>query len=102
MPSAAPVLQPHCEILGSDHDHPYRWLVMSVLCIRCSSRATALLSYDHAIAEAYLDDATGKEPLYQGMLLCSPHAGRFTAPIGWDVIDRRAHGSHPRHHSATS
>jgi len=66
---------------------------MTVPCIRCSSRATALLSYDHAAAEAYLDDATGAEPIYQGMLLCSPHAGRFTAPIGWHVVDRRAHGS---------
>ncbi|MCL1587140.1 MAG: hypothetical protein M3092_01895 [Actinomycetia bacterium] len=62
-------------------------------CIRCTGRATALLSYDHAAAEAYLDDATGDEPVYRGMLLCSLHAGRFTPPIGWDVVDRRAHGS---------
>jgi hypothetical protein len=81
------------EILGSDQHHPYRWLLMIIPCIRCSSRATALLSYDHAAAEAYLDDASGDEPGYQGMLLCSPHAGRFTPPVGWEVIDRRAHGS---------
>lgn len=73
---------------------------MTVPCIRCTSRATALLSYDHAAAEAYLDDATGNEAIYQGMLLCSPHAGRFTPPIGWDVIDRRAHGSSVHHSGA--
>jgi len=75
---------------------------MTVPCIRCSSRATALLSYDHAAAEAYLDDATGTEPIYQGMLLCSPHAGRFTAPIGWHVVDRRAHGTSSLATDATS
>ena len=81
------------EILGSDRECPYRWFLMIAPCIRCTGRATALLSYDHAAAEAYLDDATGDEPIYRGMLLCSLHAGRFTPPNGWDVVDRRAHGS---------
>ena len=75
---------------------------MTVPCIRCSSRATALLSYDHAAAEAYLDDAIGDEPAYRGILLCSPHAARFTAPVGWGIIDRRANSLCRTHGDAAS
>jgi hypothetical protein len=75
---------------------------MTVPCIRCSTRATALLSYDHAAAEAYLDDATGDEPPYRGILLCSPHAARFTAPVGWGIIDRRANGVYRTRSDAAS
>ncbi len=66
---------------------------MTISCIRCSGRATTLLTYDHASAEAYLDDARGHERMFDGMLLCEPHARRFTAPRGWDTIDRRGDGS---------
>jgi len=63
-------------------------------CIRCFGRATTVLTYDHASAEAFLDDALGHECSFDGMLLCANHAGRFTAPRGWDTIDRR--GVSPR------
>jgi len=62
---------------------------MMVICIRCLGRASTVLTYDHASAEAYLDDVLGHERSYDGMLLCENHAGRFTAPRGWDTIDRR-------------
>ena len=62
---------------------------MSVSCVRCPVRATSILTYDHAGAEAYLDDATGTEASYQGMVLCEIHARRFTPPRGWSLIDRR-------------
>ncbi|MEN8115322.1 MAG: DUF3499 family protein [Actinomycetota bacterium] len=62
---------------------------MMVSCIRCSGRATTMLTYDHAEAEAYLDDVRGHERSYNGMLLCEKHAGRFVAPVGWTTMDRR-------------
>jgi len=67
---------------------------MMVPCIRCTGRATTVLTYDHKIAEAYLDDVRGDERVYDGMLLCEIHAGRFSAPRGWETIDRR--GNTPR------
>jgi len=67
---------------------------MMVSCIRCFSRATTILTYDHALAEVFLDDVLGHERSYDGMLLCESHGGRFTAPRGWEIIDRR--GESPR------
>ncbi|MGI9585311.1 MAG: DUF3499 family protein [Acidimicrobiia bacterium] len=63
---------------------------MMVACIRCSNRATSVLTYDHAAAEAYLDDARGDEERHEGMTLCASHTQRFTAPQGWLLLDRRA------------
>ena len=48
-----------------------------------------MLTYDHADAHAYLDDVRGHERVYDGMLLCEAHAGRFVAPVGWSTTDRR-------------
>jgi nitrite reductase/ring-hydroxylating ferredoxin subunit len=62
---------------------------MTVSCIRCTHRGTSLLTYDHAGAEAYLDDARGDEERYEGMVLCEAHAARFTPPRGWALVDRR-------------
>jgi hypothetical protein len=63
---------------------------MITACIRCHGRATTLLTYHHADARAYLDDAHGFERGYDGILLCSTHAERFSAPRGWTTLDRRA------------
>ena len=62
---------------------------MTVACVRCSHRATSVLTYDHAGAEAYLDDARGNERSYEGLMLCETHAGGFSPPIGWQLLDRR-------------
>jgi hypothetical protein len=48
-----------------------------------------VLTYDHAGAEAYLDDARGNEKGYEGLLLCESHAHRFVPPRGWQLVDRR-------------
>lgn len=48
-----------------------------------------MLTYHHADAEAFLDKALGHEQTYNGILLCDTHANRFTAPRGWQTIDRR-------------
>jgi hypothetical protein len=66
---------------------------MITACIRCHGRATTLLTYHHADARAFLDDAHGHEPVYQGIPLCAIHAERFSAPRGWTTLDRRASGS---------
>ncbi|MEE8485707.1 MAG: hypothetical protein V3S38_04030 [Acidimicrobiia bacterium] len=66
---------------------------MMVACVRCSGRATTMLTYDHAGAAAFLDDVQGHERLYDGMLLCERHASGFVAPVGWTTTDRRARGS---------
>jgi hypothetical protein len=65
---------------------------MTASCTRCPARGTTLLTYDHASAEVYLDDARGDEQRYEGIVLCEEHAGRFTAPRGWGIIDRRTQG----------
>jgi hypothetical protein len=59
-------------------------------CIRCHGSATTLLTYHHADAKAYLDDALGHEQMYEGILLCQNHAERFSAPRGWITLDRRS------------
>ena len=48
-----------------------------------------MLTYDHALAHAFLDDVHGHERGYDGMMLCEEHAGRFVAPVGWMTTDRR-------------
>ena len=58
-------------------------------CLRCSIPATSLLTYDHGAAEAYLADARGDEASYEGIALCETHAGRFSPPVGWSLVDRR-------------
>lgn len=78
-------------ILGWRRALSYRSAAMMVVCIRCSGRATTMLTYDHAGAEAYLDDVKGHERMFDGMLLCENHAGRFVAPVGWITTDRRRH-----------
>ncbi len=65
---------------------------MMLPCVRCPGRATSVLTYDHAGAEAYLDDARGDEERHEGLMLCVQHARRFTPPMGWSLIDRRGPG----------
>jgi Protein of unknown function (DUF3499) len=62
---------------------------MNASCVRCQDRASCLLAYDHAAAEAYLVDAVADNQRYQGMWLCEDHARRFVAPRGWSLIDER-------------
>lgn len=48
-----------------------------------------MLTYHHADATAFLDAVRGHERGYDGILLCAQHASRFSAPRGWNTIDRR-------------
>jgi len=62
----------------------------------CSETAEVTLSYQYGQAQVWLDPLTAeRDPhLYD---LCVRHAGRLTAPQGWQVIDRRAPVSLPVH-----
>ena len=58
-------------------------------CTKCSDDAAARMSYDYEAAKVWLDDRLRGH----GHVLCSSHADRFTPPVGWVVIDRRASAS---------
>jgi hypothetical protein len=51
----------------------------------CAAEAVATLTFDYADAMAVLGPlATAREP--QGYDLCSRHAARTSAPVGWQVV----------------
>ncbi|HEV2087627.1 MAG TPA: DUF3499 domain-containing protein, partial [Cryptosporangiaceae bacterium] len=55
----------------------------------CSRAAVATLTYMYAESTAVIGPlATAAEPHTYD--LCEPHAGRLTAPVGWDLV--RAEG----------
>lgn len=54
----------------------------------CSDAAGVTLTYQYAHAQVWLDHlATERDP--HAYDLCGRHAGRLTAPQGWQVLDRR-------------
>ena len=60
------------------------------LCSRsgCSEPATVTLTYQYGQAQVWLDPLTPeRDPHAYDM--CERHAGRLTAPQGWQVLDRR-------------
>lgn len=59
-----------------------------MICTKCPSPATSILSFDYASARAWVDDLSRSLP--PGHALCNVHADRFVPPVGWSVSDRRA------------
>ena len=55
-------------------------------CTKCPEDAAALLSFDYSTARVWLDDGFKGA----GHQLCVPHADKFTPPVGWVLVDRRA------------
>ena len=59
------------------------------MCARpgCQGQTAAWLTYDYAGQQVWLDDV----PLPEGdqWALCSGHATRLRAPLGWTQVDRR-------------
>ena len=54
----------------------------------CSDHAAVTLTYHYAQAQVWLDVlSVERDP--HGYDLCGRHAGRLTAPQGWQVLDRR-------------
>jgi hypothetical protein len=56
----------------------------------CANPGTALLGYDYAAKQAYVDDPPQGEPSPHSYVLCTACAGKLNPPRGWDLIDRRA------------
>ena len=63
------------------------------LCRSCGTPAAALMTFTYVDAELRLDDLSA--PSSVGVALCSHHADRKTAPVGWTLVDgRRANDRH--------
>ena len=59
----------------------------------CSESAAVTLTYQYAHAQVWLDHLIAdRDP--HAYDLCLRHAGRLTAPRGWQVLDRRV-AAHP-------
>ena len=54
----------------------------------CREQATALVLFDSRVATAWLVDVAGRDT--HGLSMCTPHAERFRAPLGWVVSDERS------------
>ena len=56
----------------------------------CGHPGTALLGYDYAAKQAFIDDPPPGEPSPHMYVLCTHCAERLNPPRGWDLVDRRA------------
>lgn len=65
------------------------------LCRSCGTPAAALMSFTYADAELRLADLAATPGDLDGVPLCSSHADRKTAPVGWSLVDSRR--SNDRH-----
>lgn len=64
--------------------------LMSYRCTRCTSPADSVMSFDYPDRCMWISDIdTAPEP-GTGYLLCSAHAARLGAPVGWTLIDKRS------------
>jgi hypothetical protein len=54
----------------------------------CSDTAAVTLTYHYAHAQVWLDHLTDERDPH-AYDLCVRHAGRLTAPQGWQILDRR-------------
>lgn len=54
----------------------------------CSDDAEVTLTYHYARSQVWLDDLSPERDPH-AYDLCGRHAGRLTAPQGWQVLDRR-------------
>jgi len=55
----------------------------------CSESAAVTLTYEYSLAQVWLDDLFAERDPH-AYDLCDRHAGRLSAPHGWQVRDRRA------------
>jgi len=58
-------------------------------CVRCGAPAGILMAFAYDDGLAWLEDLTGPVVPGAGYALCQAHADRFTAPVGWSLLDRR-------------
>ena len=65
---------------------------MSVMtpCIRCTAPGAAIMAFDYAAAEVWLEDLRQAPKLGEGYAICAMHADKLTPPLGWRLADRRS------------
>ncbi len=62
---------------------------MSIPCVRCSTPASSVMSFDYDDRAVWLVELEGQPELGKGYSLCTRHADRLTPPLGWTLTDRR-------------
>lgn len=63
---------------------------MTTRCTRCPEPAAAVMRFEYATARVWIDDLDGIVDPGSGYRLCAGHASGMTAPVGWDLADRRS------------
>ncbi len=58
-------------------------------CVRCPGPGAAIMAFDYAGAEVWIEDLDSAPDPGRGYILCGPCADRMTPPLGWRLSDRR-------------
>ena len=58
-------------------------------CVRCGAPAGIVRAFSYGPGIVWLEDLTAPVKPGAGYALCQSHADRFTAPVGWTLLDRR-------------
>ena len=58
-------------------------------CVRCGAPAGIVMAFAYEAGLIWLEDITSPVVRGAGYALCEAHAGRFTPPVGWTLLDRR-------------
>ena len=59
------------------------------LCKACGTPAAAVLSFSYDDRQVWLDDLSSTDDHGPAIALCTAHSDSRTAPVGWDLDDRR-------------
>ena len=62
---------------------------MTDRCTRCYSPAQGMMRFEYATAHIWIDDLVGLVDPGSGYPMCVRHAAGMTAPVGWELTDRR-------------
>jgi hypothetical protein len=58
-------------------------------CVRCGAPAGTVMAFAYEARLVWLEDLDGPVVPGAGYAYCAGHADRFTAPVGWMLLDRR-------------
>jgi hypothetical protein len=58
-------------------------------CVRCGAPAGIKMTFAYEARLIWLEDLTEPVTLGLGYPMCEGHGSRFTAPVGWSLLDRR-------------
>ncbi len=59
-------------------------------CCRCPYPASAWMTFEYSASRIEMFELPDESDGYGGYALCDRHAGRMTAPVGWNLVDSRA------------